>query len=492
MKYLALVLAALSAPALAHNGPEPTPVAARGPAHASAFSEGLYLLHNFEYERAATAFRRAQAEDPGNVMAYWGEAMTFNHPLWAFQDAERARAVLQRLGPTPEARRAKARTPREQAWLGAVEALYGQGEKLARDRAYHDRMAALFESNPKDIDARAFLGLATLGLANEGRDVPTYMRAAAILEEGYSSHPDHPGILHYLIHSYDDPVHAPLGLRAARRYAVVAPDAGHAQHMVSHIYLAMGNWPAVEATNVQAVKVVDMERAAAGRGRSACGHYNEWLIYALDQQGKDSNARVEACRKQAAAELVSASDKSVLGQDRSSFNSWAMIAALHAADTGNWPDDSTVPAGEGNLLGRFNLAYAGLLAARNDPAAAAARLDRLKRYRSRILHALPKEAPDDHESAPWYDLAVLQGEGLVALASGQQAQGLDLLIKASQTEAALPQPFGPPMLAKPSFELLGDELLRAGRKAEAAKAYREALARTPNRRRSLEGLRLAL
>lgn len=491
MKYLALVLAALAAPALAHNGPEPSPAAVKGPAHASAFAEGLYLLHNFEYERAATAFRRAQAQDPGNVMAYWGEAMTYNHPLWAFQDTERARAVLQRLGPTPEARRAKARTPREQAWLGTVEALYGEGDKLARDRAYHDKLARLFDSNPRDIDARAFLGLATLGLANEGRDVPTYMRAAAILEDGYSTHPDHPGILHYLIHSYDDPAHAPLGLRAARRYAVVAPDAGHAQHMVSHIYLAMGNWPAVEATNVQAMKVVDAERAAAGRVPAACGHYNEWLIYALDQQGKDSTTRVEACRNQAFAQLATANDKSVLGQDRALFNSWAMIAALHAADTGNWPDQGLVPAGEGNLLGRFNLAYAGLLAARDDPAGAAARLEQIKGYRTRILAVLPKEAPDDHESAPWYDLAVLQGEGLVALASGQQAQGLDLLFKASQAEAALPQPFGPPMLAKPSFELLGDELLRAGRKAEAAKAYREALARTPNRRRSLEGLRLA-
>ncbi len=491
MKYLALVLAVLSAPAMAHNGPEPMPVAVKGPAHASAFSEGLYLLHNFEYERAAKAFRRAQAEDPGNVMAYWGEAMTFNHPLWAFQDTERARAVLERLGASPETRRDKARTARDRAWLGAVEALYGEGDKLARDRAYHDKMAALFDSNPKDIDARAFLGLAILGLANEGRDVPTYMRAAAILEEGYTSHPDHPGILHYLIHSYDDPVHAPLGLRAARRYAVVAPDAGHAQHMVSHIYLAMGNWPAVEATNVQAVKVVDAERATAGRSHAACGHYNEWLIYALDQQGKDSKARVEACRKQAVAQLAAASDKSVLGQDRSSFNSWAMIAALHAADTGNWPDEGLVPAGDGNLLGRFNLAYAGLLAARNDPTSAATRLEQLKGYRTRILAALPMEAPDDHESAPWFDLAVLQGEGLVALASGQQAQGMDLLVKASRAEAALPQPFGPPILAKPSFELLGDELLRAGRKAEAAKAFREALARTPNRRRSLEGLRLA-
>ncbi|HXG80544.1 MAG TPA: hypothetical protein VNJ05_01960, partial [Sphingomicrobium sp.] len=197
-------------------------------------------------------------------MAYWGEAMTYNHPLWAYQDADKGRAALARLGPTPEVRRAKARSEKEAAWLGAVEALYGSGSKLERDRSYHARMMALHESDPSDVDARGFAALATLGLASQGRDVALYMRAAALLEEAFDANPDHPGVLHYLIHSYDDPQHAPLGLRAARRYAVVAPDAGHAQHMVSHIYLALGDWKAVEATNVQAMKVVNSQRLAAG------------------------------------------------------------------------------------------------------------------------------------------------------------------------------------------------------------------------------------
>ena len=490
MNRLALLLALVAMSALAHPGGKDeaeVPLVA-GPVHASAYAEGLYMLHNFEYDRAAEAFRKAQAADPGNVMAYWGEAMTYNHPLWAFQDTEKARAVLTRLGPTREARLAKARTPREREWLGAVEALYGAGDKVSRDRAYHAHMMAMHRADPGDIEARSFAALATLGLANQGRDIPTYMRAAALLEEGLHANPDHPGLLHYMIHSYDDPAHAPLGLRAARRYALVAPDAGHAQHMVSHIYLALGDWAAVEATNVQAVGVVNAQRAARGRSATTCGHYNEWLIYALDQQGKDSRSRLEACRVTAMSELSRSTDKSVLGPGDSLFNNWATIAARHGVDTGNWPDQAAIPAGEGYLLGRFDLTYAALIAARGDAARAAAAFERLKTYRDRIVAALPGERPDDHEIAPWYDLAIQQGEAIVALASGDHGRGIELLRKAAQTEAALPQAFGPPILAKPSHELLGDALAAQGLKREAGEAYRQALSRMPNRRRAQQGL----
>ncbi|HEU0310293.1 MAG TPA: hypothetical protein VFR36_03615 [Sphingomicrobium sp.] len=488
MKRLALLLALVAVPAAAQHQHEPTGAPVAGPSHPSAYAEGLYLLHNFEYDRSAEAFRRVQAAEPGNVMAYWGEAMTYNHPLWAFQDREKGRAVLTRLGPTPEARRARARNSREAGWLAAVEALYGEGDKLARDRAYHAKMMALFEADPSDIDARTFAALATLGLANEGRDTAIYMRAAALLEEAFPAHADHPGLLHYMIHSYDDPAHAPLGQRAAKRYALVAPDAGHAQHMVSHIHLALGDWQAVEATNVQAMKVVNAQRAASGRAPAWCGHYNEWLVYALDQQGKASDELVENCRRQAMDELARGTDKKVLGAERSPFNSWATIAVRHGVDTGRWPAFDAVPSGDGNLLGRFDLAYGRILAHRGDPVATAAAVADLRRYRDGILAAMPTERPDDHESAPWLDLAVSQAEAIAALARGDKETGLNLLAAAAKAEAALPQPFGPPILAKPSAELLGDHYRALGRKPEAAEAYRQSLAMMPGRRLSQSGL----
>ena len=488
MKRLAFLLALMAVPALAQHEHGSGVATAAGPSHASPYAEGLYLLHNFEYDRAAAAFRRAQAEDPANVMAYWGEALTYNHPLWAYQDPDQARAVLARLSPTPEARRAKARNGREAAWLGAVEALYGDGDKLARDRAYYAQMIALYEADTNDIDARTLAALATLGLASQGRDTAVYMRAAAMLEEGFAAHPDHPGLLHYLIHSYDDPAHAPLGLRAARRYARIAPDAGHAQHMVSHIYLALGDWKAVEATNVQAMKVVNAQRAASGKPAAWCGHYNEWLAYALDQQGKDSRELIDKCGAQAMEELAKGDDRTLLGTERSLFKSWATIAVRHGVDTGHWPAFDAIPAGDGNLVGKFELAYGRLIASRDDPSPATAALADLRRCRDQIIVAMPRERPDDHESAVWFDRAVAQGEAIATLAKGDKEQGLELLVAAANAEAALPQPFGPPILAKPSAELLGDEYLAMKRNTEAADAYRQSLAMMPGRQWSRSGL----
>lgn len=489
---VALTLMGAPVPALAqhegHGGAETHAV----PSGANPYERGLYLLHNFEFPTAAAAFRDAQKADPSNVMAYWGEAMTYNHPLWAEQDAAAARAVLARLGSDPAARRAKARSAREAAWLDAVEALYGTGSKIERDVAYHERMEALFEADRSDIDARTFYALATLGLASQGRDTALYMKSAALLEEALPAHPDHPGLLHYMIHSYDDPAHAPLGERAAARYALVAPDAGHAQHMISHIYLALGRWDAVERANVKAAKLVNDQRAATGKPPTNCGHYNEWLAYSLDQQGKDSRPLVDACRAEALAAAAKGEDKSVLGAVRNPFNNWANIAVRHGVDTGNWPPADAVSAGDRALWGRFSLAYGRVLSSRNDAAAAGAALAEMKGYRGEIAAALPVESPDDHESAAWLDRAVAQGEAVVALARGEYDLGVELLQAAAKAEAALPVPFGPPALAKPSAELLGDELLAKGRKADAAVAYRQAMAAAPNRRRSVDGLKAAV
>lgn len=451
------------------------------------FLRGLKLLHNFEYGPAAESFRAAQAADPNFALAYWGEAMTYNHPLWAEQDADAARKALARLAPTAEARAAKANTQRERMWLSAVEALYGTGTKDQRDEAYADRMDALFAAYSNDLEARTFDALATMGRSHGTRNIAGYMKAAAMLEEVLPSHPTHPGVLHYLIHAYDDPAHAPLGARAAARYSVVVPDAGHAQHMVSHIFLALGDWPKVEQANVQAMKVVNAQRATRGKKPSSCGHYNAWLVYALDQQGKDSSALIESCRQEAFSDEASVRDTTVLGASHNLISNWAEIAAQHGVDTGSWPKLSEarihLPA-----MARFTLDYAALVAARHSPTQAAARLKMLRTDRATIASAMPHEWPDDHETMPWLDRAVAQGGAIVLLAEGRTKEGLQVLRKAAEAETALPPPFGPPVLQKPSYELLGDELLAMGRWEDAAEAYKRALAAAPNRRLSTLGL----
>jgi hypothetical protein len=214
------------------------------------FLRGLALLHSFEYDDAAEAFRDAQRLDPGFAMAYWGEALTYDHPLWGSQDSTAARAVLTRLGEAPEQRIARGGTSRERAYLTAVEALYGPGGKQERHRAYEAAMARVHETYPDDLDAASLHALALLTIRPTGTtDLRTNVRAAAIAEEVLRRNPTHPGATHYLIHAYDDPVLAPLGLPVARRYARIAPRAEQALHMPSHICLQTGRWEDMVASN---------------------------------------------------------------------------------------------------------------------------------------------------------------------------------------------------------------------------------------------------
>ncbi|MEZ4586607.1 MAG: hypothetical protein R2909_09435 [Gemmatimonadales bacterium] len=275
--WLGLVAAAAVAPAAAQLGSVAFPSSGSAAAQ-PAFLRGVLLLHSFEYGRAAQAFREAQQADPGFALAYWGEAMTYTHPIWNEQDLPAARAALARLGATPEARAAKAPTERERGYLAAVEVLYGEGPKERRDTLYQRAMERLAAAHPEDLEARALDALALMGLSQGTRNVPTYVRAGAIALDVLRANPEHPGAAHYVIHAFDDPVHAPLGLPAARAYSKIAPDAPHAQHMTTHIFLALGMWSDVVAQNTVA--------AGPDSARWRPGHYTSWLGYGLLQQGR--------------------------------------------------------------------------------------------------------------------------------------------------------------------------------------------------------------
>ena len=158
----------------------------------SAFLKGVLLLHSFEYDDAREAFVEAEKAAPGFAMAYWGEAMTHNHPLWAQTAPDLAREALSRLAPTAGERQAKAANDKERDWLRAVEALYADGEKPARDTAYAAQMRRMHDKYPDDLEVTAFFALATLGASPGGRDAATYMRAAALVEDVYSQEPRAP------------------------------------------------------------------------------------------------------------------------------------------------------------------------------------------------------------------------------------------------------------------------------------------------------------
>ncbi len=286
-----------------------------------AFTRGVLLLHSFEFDDSRAAFLEAQAIDPGFVMAIWGEAMTLNHPLWEVQSRSEALGVLDKLPPEDE----RNITAQEQAFLDAVMILYGYGEdnpgdKRRRDIAYMQAMKRMHEAWPDDLEAASFYALSLLGSVYE-RDFRTYMRAAAVLEEVFAKQPRHPGAAHYLIHSYDDQVHAPLGLRAARVYATIAPAASHAQHMISHIYTSLGMWDEVVAANITAVRVSEEAMQRAGKPvANRSKHAMHWLQYALLQQGLYGEARKTMdVMKQDREELNNANQNSHYALFRASY-----------------------------------------------------------------------------------------------------------------------------------------------------------------------------
>ncbi|CAM5310163.1 hypothetical protein [Rhodanobacter lindaniclasticus] len=200
------------------------PTSTHSPAAQTAFLRGTLLLHLFEYPDAAKAFRQAQQLDPGFAMAYWGEAMTYNHGIWNQLDADAGRATLERLGPDSAARAAKAPTPREKAYLAAVEILYtGDGSKPERDARYDQAMERLARAYPRDNNAQLFHALALMGRSEGVRDVPAYLRAGAIAERIFRLNPRNPGAAHYWIHAMDDPAHAAGALEPAHALSANFP-----------------------------------------------------------------------------------------------------------------------------------------------------------------------------------------------------------------------------------------------------------------------------
>jgi len=458
------------------------------------FLDGLALLHDFEYSAAAAAFQRAEAADPGFAMAYWGEAMTFNHPVWMQQDLKAARAALNKLAPTAAERRARAKTDREKEYLDAIEVLYGEGSKEERDFRYEAALARLHAHYPDDVDATAFYGLAILGTAHAGRDIPTYMRAAGVLEQAWMNHREHPGLLHYLIHSYDDPTHAPLGLRAARLYAKIAPDAGHAQHMTSHIFLALGMWPETVEANLAAIADVDRELKSKGKAPLGCGHYPSWLGYAYLQLGQMDKARgaLGLCRTALESQAMMVHPGHSMDPDDSLSGSFANMRLRYLLDSGDWSGEIagwTLPktAGAG---ARLDFAFSRVMSEIMQRHGAAAReaLAALETVAREVIDIETKRGDSDPSYRVRPEIFLLEARGLLAELDGDFAGAERLLRQAVGLEEKLPIAFGPPTIDKPTHELLGEFLLRRGRKDEAHSEFERALASTPGRRLAEQGL----
>ena len=461
------------------------------------FQRGLLLLHNFEYPDAADKFRSAREKDPLFALAYWGEAMTYNHPVWLSQDAERARNVLAQYTKAKGTDQPRV-TSLDKDLLTSVEILYGKGSKAERDAAYADFMGTLYNKYPDNHDVAAFYSLSLLGKA-AGWDEALCNEAARIARGLLKRDPNHPGALHYFIHAQDHPEFARLAWDAANSYSTVASYSGHALHMPSHIYLALGRWDDVVKSNEVSWQAGVDRKESRGLDNNALNyHAHWWLTYGYLQQGRFSKAE-ERVRNQLSFTKDLSSPVA-----RTHF---VIMRGHYLTETNDWQ----------NSLLHEEVKIQDLRVEIRS-------LDRfikgLKAYRdgnNSLLTKIVEEINKDVSSAG-QALIINDGMAQCNAASGSGArtgvnqasillEELRALLavmnndveKASshfQRAIAIEDEnghfFGPPEVMKPSYEFYGEFLLQQKKHTHAVKAFEKALSKAPGRNQSLSGLKLAL
>ena len=455
---------------------------------------GVLLLHSFEYDDAIAAFRQAEKADAGFAMAYWGEALAYNQPLWLNENLDKARAALLRLGPTRAARVAKAPTVREQGYLDAVERLYGDGDKRARDRAYADRMAQLHAQFAEDDEAAAFYALALLStIPPNTRDLPVSLKAGEIALAVLKKNPEHPGANHYALHAFDDGEHAARALQAAKTYARIAPASSHARHMPSHVFLPLGMWDEAVASDEAAFATsVEIAKRKGLPPSQYDFHALSWLHYEYLQQGRFGKARevmrtVEAAIGAQGARATNLEHpdnhanhvESEIGKgygDTSLKSELASMKARLVVESGDWSPMKAQPSFD-NIDELFALGMASV------PLGDRGRADAALEQLTKAAKTIPDQ--DAREVAA---IMAAQIDGLIALGRGDRARALAALARAAQLEAKRPKPVARPYPIKPAAELYGEILLGTGDTPAAVIQFQAALARTPGRAASLLGL----
>ncbi|MEM6999427.1 MAG: tetratricopeptide repeat protein [Pseudomonadota bacterium] len=438
------------------------------------FLRGASILHSFGWKQAIQAFQKAQAADPDFAMAYWGESLCYNHPLLPERDGQTPKEVLLRLGPTLEDRLAKAPTLREQGFIRAVDALFfGTGNLKARRVAYMEAMRELHTALPDDPEIAAFyaLSLISAGGAAGKEGERERILAGSIGLKLMSANNDHPGAAHYTIHAFDDPLHAILALPAAQKFASIAPAVSHARHMPSHIFIQLGMWPEVAASNQSAYEAaVDLFEPGDNAGDMV--HALDWGQYGELQRGDHARAEqwIERMKKIAA---------DIKGQARVE-DALHRVQARYIIETRKWQVKPVTDASAATEL------FATGISAVELGDLATAKLASL---------ALTQKAATLQGKDSFYNrralpvrIMDLQLTAAIQIASEQPDNGMVALQAAVELTEQMPLPRGAPNPIKPAHEYLGEALLLQEDPQNAVVAFEKSLLRMPNRPRSLLGL----
>ena len=462
-------LAAAAAPAgaqFAEVGSLEFPTSARSEEAQRHFLRGVAILHSFGWKQAIEQFQAAQAIEPDFALAYWGETLCYNHPLFGGGrglDEENPRAVLARLGDTRAERAAKAPTDRERGFLEAVEVLWSEeGSYDERRVGYMEAMGRLYERYPDDHEVATFYALSMLAgsRALGDQSLRLEVRAGTIAMRVFQANPDHPGAPHYTIHAFDDPIHAPLALDAARRYAEIAPAVSHARHMPTHIFIQHGMWDLVSAHNQSAH---DAARALwqAGDSVGDAVHSLDWGQYGDLQRGDYERGRLWIERLEA---LVEQSD----GQQRA-VATLPLVRARYIVESEQWRVEPVAADAS-----THELLATGLSAVRTGDLATARAAE----------EALAERAADGGAQDR---IAHREVSASIRAREGDADGAVALMDEAIATVETLRAPNGAANPVKPPYELYGEILLELGRPAEARAKFDTSLLRMPNRMRSLLG-----
>ena len=450
------------------------------PAAQAEFGHGVALLHSFWWAPAIKSFSTVTTLDPTCAMGYWGVAMSLlDNP---FTWPPTPKALKEGWAATEKAIAASAKTPREQGYIAAITAFYKDAATVdhrTRALAYAKTMESQASQFPEDTEATIFYALALDATAlPTDKSYANQLKAAKLLEAIFVKQPDHPGVAHYLIHSYDYPPIAEKGLDAARRYAGIAPDAPHALHMPSHIFTRRGLWQESIATNIDSAQVANAEvTAALGAGAGSVNglHATDYLMYAYLQLGQD-----------AAAHKLLDQIKTIQKLDVENLASLYALSAMparYALERNQWAEAATLTLQPGNLAwDKFPqteavLVFArGLGAARTGDAAAAQKdLDRLQALDAALVKA---------KNAFWagqVEIQIQEVSAWIALAGGKNDEALTLMRKATEMEAATEKHPVTPGPLKPARELLGEMLLALKQPAQALTEFEASQKIEPNR-----------
>lgn len=438
------------------------------------FERGLSMLHSFWYSAAEATFRHVLADDPGCAIATWGiAAILMNNPLAGAgaspKAAEQAQAAID------EGRRIGAKTARERDYIEAVATYYqdfSNRSERARQESRSKAYEALAARYPADDEAQIFNALYLAGTQSQAdQTYGAYLRAAAILEKQFAKTPEHPGVAHYMIHSYDAPPIAKLGLGAAQRYAGLAPDAPHALHMPSHIFTRVGYWADSVATNERSAAI-----AAKSNEPDEAYHASDYTVYAYLQMARDSEARrtMDGALK-------------IMGASPTRFTApyaAAAMSARYALERGAWREAMQLETR--TSIYPFTDAithFARALGAARSGDVAAAEADAAKLA---LLHKALQDARNNYWATE-VEIQRLMVAGWIAQARGQGDEAVKLMRAAADLEDRNEKHIVTPGRVLPARELLGDLLMEQKQPALALKEYETSQEREPNRFRGLYG-----